>query len=203
MGFPLRRRSLPQEGNGPCGLRTGRPCQSRAFCVQNIPSRSVAQHGSAPALGAGGRWFESSRSDHKKSKEVIPRCGVTSFCLGPDAAAVSAVGMASCERHEGTGSGTSHVFHSVRAVLVWRKRQACSSLISCLRLYPGRLGQIFPFCLLSFPALSVFRAAGPPWKPRYRAGGAGRPHRRPAWPPGCRRSPRADAPWPGRCRAGA
>lgn len=46
------------------GLQTGRPCQSRAFCVQNIPSRSVAQHGSAPALGAGGRWFESSRSDH-------------------------------------------------------------------------------------------------------------------------------------------
>lgn len=26
--------------------------------------RSVAQPGSAPALGAGGRWFESSRSDH-------------------------------------------------------------------------------------------------------------------------------------------
>lgn len=61
-------RSLPYGGNGPCGLRTGRPCQSRAFCVQNIPSRSVAQHGSAPALGAGGRWFESSRSDHKKIK---------------------------------------------------------------------------------------------------------------------------------------
>lgn len=61
-------RSLPYGGNGPCGLRTGRPCQSRAFCVQNIPSRSVAQHGSAPALGAGGRWFESSRSDHKRSR---------------------------------------------------------------------------------------------------------------------------------------
>ena len=61
-------RALPYGGNGPCGLRTGRPCQSRAFCVQNIPSRSVAQHGSAPALGAGGRWFESSRSDHKKIK---------------------------------------------------------------------------------------------------------------------------------------
>ena len=66
--FLCRRRSLPHGGNGPCGLRTGRPCQSRAFCVQNIPSRSVAQHGSAPALGAGGRWFESSRSDHKKIK---------------------------------------------------------------------------------------------------------------------------------------
>lgn len=49
-------------------LPEGRPCQSRAFCVQNIPSRSVAQHGSAPALGAGGRWFESSRSDHQKIK---------------------------------------------------------------------------------------------------------------------------------------
>lgn len=55
-GFSLR------AGNA-LGLQTGRPCQSRAFCVQNIPSRSVAQHGSAPALGAGGRWFESSRSD--------------------------------------------------------------------------------------------------------------------------------------------
>ena len=60
-GFSLR------AGNA-LGLQTGRPCQSRAFCVQNIPSRSVAQHGSAPALGAGGRWFESSRSDQIKSR---------------------------------------------------------------------------------------------------------------------------------------
>jgi hypothetical protein len=33
-------------------------------------SRGVAQPGSAPALGAGGRWFESSRPDH------FPRSGV-------------------------------------------------------------------------------------------------------------------------------
>ena len=60
-GFSLR------AGNA-LGLQTGRPCQSRAFCVQNIPSRSVAQHGSAPALGAGGRWFESSRSDQNNAE---------------------------------------------------------------------------------------------------------------------------------------
>ena len=29
-----------------------------------IHCRGVAQPGSAPALGAGGRWFESSRPDH-------------------------------------------------------------------------------------------------------------------------------------------
>ena len=69
-GFSLR------AGNA-LGLQTGRPCQSRAFCVQNIPSRSVAQHGSAPALGAGGRWFESSRSDHHKNK----RSAVTGWPL--------------------------------------------------------------------------------------------------------------------------
>lgn len=56
---------------------------------------------------------------------------------------------------------------------------------------------------LSPPALSAFRAAGRPWKPRCRAGGADRPRWRPAWPPDCRRSPRAGVPWPGRCRAGA
>ena len=42
-------------------------------------SRSVAQPGSAPALGAGGRWFESSRSDHIDAEEVIPQGGVASF----------------------------------------------------------------------------------------------------------------------------
>ena len=31
--------------------------------------RSVAQFGSAPALGAGGRWFESSHSDHYSRDE--------------------------------------------------------------------------------------------------------------------------------------
>ena len=77
--FPQESAFFPRAARGPCGLWTGRPCQSRAFCVQNIPSRSVAQHGSAPALGAGGRWFESSRSDHKKSRGHTTGCGVASF----------------------------------------------------------------------------------------------------------------------------
>ena len=32
--------------------------------IEDLHSRGVAQPGSAPALGAGGRWFESSRPDH-------------------------------------------------------------------------------------------------------------------------------------------
>lgn len=37
-----------------------------------VPScRGVAQPGSAPALGAGGRWFESSRPDHFKSPQLL------------------------------------------------------------------------------------------------------------------------------------
>ncbi len=32
--------------------------------IERFDSRGVAQPGSAPALGAGGRWFESSRPDH-------------------------------------------------------------------------------------------------------------------------------------------
>ena len=32
---------------------------------EGFQSRGVAQPGSAPALGAGGRWFESSRPDQK------------------------------------------------------------------------------------------------------------------------------------------
>ena len=79
MDGPLSAAGNCRAARGPCGLWTGRPCQSRAFCVQNIPSRSVAQHGSAPALGAGGRWFESSRSDHKKSRGHTTGCGVASF----------------------------------------------------------------------------------------------------------------------------
>jgi hypothetical protein len=31
-----------------------------------LKCRGVAQPGSAPALGAGGRWFESSRPDHRR-----------------------------------------------------------------------------------------------------------------------------------------
>ena len=33
--------------------------------------RGVAQPGSAPALGAGGRWFESSRPDHMDQELVV------------------------------------------------------------------------------------------------------------------------------------
>src|SRR5437773_4132914 len=36
-------------------------------------SRGVAQPGSAPALGAGGRWFESSRPDHFWSRGTRSR----------------------------------------------------------------------------------------------------------------------------------
>jgi hypothetical protein len=32
--------------------------------IEVLQGRGVAQPGSAPALGAGGRWFESSRPDH-------------------------------------------------------------------------------------------------------------------------------------------
>ena len=88
---------LPGAGNDPCGLRMGRPCQTRVFCVQNIPSRSVAQHGSAPALGAGGRWFESSRSDHMRSRgHTTMWCDLFCFCgplvTAPAAGAVTALG---------------------------------------------------------------------------------------------------------------
>ena len=54
----IRRRGLPR-------------CATRQRRVRSIDSRrrsslgrGVAQPGSAPALGAGGRWFESSRPDH-------------------------------------------------------------------------------------------------------------------------------------------
>ena len=59
-------------------------------------TRGVAQFGSAPALGAGGRWFESSRPDHaavvqlvepQPSKLVVagssPVCRSTSTLWGP------------------------------------------------------------------------------------------------------------------------
>src|SRR6185436_7790006 len=36
-------------------------------CARIESCRGVAQPGSAPALGAGGRWFESSRPDHFSS----------------------------------------------------------------------------------------------------------------------------------------
>src|SRR5512145_2159023 len=42
-----------------------RDLTTRSGIIRVLPeSRGVAQPGSAPALGAGGRWFESSRPDH-------------------------------------------------------------------------------------------------------------------------------------------
>ena len=41
-------------------------------CVESGCGRGVAQFGSAPALGAGGRWFESSRPDHLLFQQLIP-----------------------------------------------------------------------------------------------------------------------------------
>ena len=46
--------------------RNKRNCGAVGNCskIRVTQSRGVAQPGSAPALGAGGRWFESSRPDH-------------------------------------------------------------------------------------------------------------------------------------------
>src|SRR5688572_14939886 len=46
--------------------------QKTAVELGFFKSRGVAQPGSAPALGAGGRWFESSRPDHFSSSGVTP-----------------------------------------------------------------------------------------------------------------------------------
>ena len=48
--------------------RTAEKCSK----IKGLQSRGVAQPGSAPALGAGGRWFESSRPDHFSSSGVTP-----------------------------------------------------------------------------------------------------------------------------------
>src|SRR5437763_5382016 len=45
-------------------VRSGDDGQATAVKLINYQSRGVAPPGSAPALGAGGRWFESSRPDH-------------------------------------------------------------------------------------------------------------------------------------------
>ena len=44
--------------------------------------RGVAQPGSAPALGAGGRWFESSRPDHFSRVPGLERGSTYSALLG-------------------------------------------------------------------------------------------------------------------------
>src|SRR5689334_8655928 len=55
-----------------CGSPASRTRQSRTFCTVIIElSRGVAQPGSAPALGAGGRRFESSRPDQMRFFEMI------------------------------------------------------------------------------------------------------------------------------------
>ena len=41
--------------------------------IKDLQSRGVAQPGSAPALGAGGRWFESSRPDHSLASQGLRR----------------------------------------------------------------------------------------------------------------------------------
>ena len=61
----------------PVPQHTGPPCGATQVLASRVPfggivagvidsasCRGVAQSGSAPALGAGGRWFESSRPDH-------------------------------------------------------------------------------------------------------------------------------------------
>src|SRR6266850_6913694 len=41
--------------------------------ITDSQSRGVAQPGSAPALGAGGRWFESSRPDQFSAIDLVSR----------------------------------------------------------------------------------------------------------------------------------
>ena len=62
---------------GSCAISVG-----YAECgIIAVPSgRGVAQPGSAPALGAGGRWFESSRPDH--SLTFVRSVGATSSGVG-------------------------------------------------------------------------------------------------------------------------
>jgi hypothetical protein len=47
--------------------------RSRGRVVRWLESRGVAQPGSAPALGAGGRWFESSRPDQYFQRNTAAR----------------------------------------------------------------------------------------------------------------------------------
>ena len=62
------RQPLFWDSFGTVGLAIASTC---AKILGNF-SRGVAQPGSAPALGAGGRWFESSRPDHFLSSGVTP-----------------------------------------------------------------------------------------------------------------------------------
>src|SRR5690242_20110436 len=50
----------------------------KSFRIREVASRGVAQPGSAPALGAGGRAFKSPRPDHQiKVLPPIPGVGCT------------------------------------------------------------------------------------------------------------------------------
>jgi hypothetical protein len=63
VGVAVMRQLFPAAGDGPAELHPV-TCDNRGI------GRGVAQPGSAPALGAGGRWFESSRPDHFSSSGV-------------------------------------------------------------------------------------------------------------------------------------
>ena len=78
--LPQPARSCRAEGNSLVEARTprykaGLPATRPAFsrCSRSPADRSVAQPGSAPASGAGGRRFESSHSDHFSQIEHSPR----------------------------------------------------------------------------------------------------------------------------------
>src|SRR5713226_1150458 len=47
--------------------------------IKGLQSRGVAQPGSAPALGAGGRWFESSRPDQQIARNGRSSLGIAAF----------------------------------------------------------------------------------------------------------------------------
>src|SRR5262249_2665664 len=49
------------------------PCLARHGCLDAPASRGVAQPGSASHWGCGGRWFESSRPDHRR--QAVEDCG--------------------------------------------------------------------------------------------------------------------------------
>src|ERR1700676_1270972 len=58
--------------------RPSEPVEKRSRIDVRFDFRGVAQPGSAPALGAGGRWFESSRPDQIfKVYSRLPRAAAT------------------------------------------------------------------------------------------------------------------------------
>src|SRR5438046_1611862 len=58
-------------------------------CTRSMsPGRGVAQLGSAPAWGAGGRWFKSSRPDHPLPRRALRMLGVVAYRTAAAAASV-------------------------------------------------------------------------------------------------------------------